>query len=195
MRDLLTGEGERTPSNCDRVEEEAVACELCVEPTRVLGEAGEAIVAGGEADTGADRGDVVQMAPKTLQLEQDRAAARKFARRGEPKRVFPGVRVGEAVGDDAAGAGSLGEGEAAFGPVPLGGSFEAAVLVEEPGVEVEDAIPDDVEAKVARLDDAGVDRPDRDLVGVVALHGDGPAPEPRIVVDQRSHRLVAVEAD
>ena len=69
------------------------------------------------------------------------------------------------------------------------------MLVEEPRVEVEDAVADDVEAEVARLDHARVDRPDRDLVGVVAAHGHRPAVERGFVVDERPQRLVAVEAD
>ena len=54
--------------------------------------------------------------------------------------------------------------------LPFGGTLEAAVLVEELRVEVEDAVADEMEAEVAGLDHAGVDRPDRDLVGVVAAH-------------------------
>ena len=76
----------------------------------------------------------------------------------------------------------------------LGGALEAAVLVEEPRVEMEDPVADDVEAEVAGLDHAGVDRPDRDLVGVVAAHRHRPARELEVVVDQRAQRLVAVEA-
>ena len=74
----------------------------------------------------------------------------------------------------------------------LGGALEPAVLVEEPGVEVEDPVADDVEAEVAGLDHAGVDRPDRDLVRVVAAHAarsSGRAVE--VVVDERPQRLVA----
>ena len=47
--------------------------------------------------------------------------------------------------------------------------------------------------EVARLDHAGMDRADRDLVGVRAVDGDGPAREVAGVVDQRAQRLVAVE--
>ena len=67
------------------------------------------------------------------------------------------------------------------------------MLVEEARVEVEDAVADDVEAEVARLDHAGVDRADRDLVGVVAVHGHGPALESQVVVGERAQRLVSVE--
>jgi len=40
----------------------------------------------------------------------------------------------------------------------------------EPGLELEDGFPDDGEAEVSGLDDAGVDRPHRDLIDPVALH-------------------------
>ncbi len=68
------------------------------------------------------------------------------------------------------------------------------MLVEEPDVEVQDAIADDVEAEVAGLDHAGVDRADGDLVGVVAGDGHRPARELARVIDERAQRLVAVEA-
>ena len=42
------------------------------------------------------------------------------------------------------------------------------MLVEEPRVECEDPVADDVEAEVPGLDHAGVDRPDGDLVDAVA---------------------------
>ena len=69
------------------------------------------------------------------------------------------------------------------------------MLVEEARVEVEDPLADDVEAEVPRLDHAGVDRADGDLVGVVAA---APAPSSArasVVLDERPQRLVAVEAD
>ena len=77
----------------------------------------------------------------------------------------------------------------------LGGAFESAVLVEEAGVEVEDAFADEVEAEVPGLDHAGMDGADGDLVGVVAADGDCPGVELEVVADERSQRLVAVEAD
>ena len=60
---------------------------------------------------------------------------------------------------------------------------------------MEDPVADDVEAEVAGLDYAGVDRADRDLVGVVAAHGDGPVRKVEVVVDEWSQRLVPIEAD
>ena len=69
------------------------------------------------------------------------------------------------------------------------------MLVEEARVEVQDPLADDVEAEVAGLDHAGVDRPYRDLVRVVAADRDGPAVEHEVVVDERTQRLVAGEVD
>ena len=69
------------------------------------------------------------------------------------------------------------------------------MLVEEARVEVEDPLADDVEAEVAGLDDAGVDRADRDLIDVLAAYGHRPVGEHRIVLDEWPQRLVAVEVD
>ena len=48
-------------------------------------------------------------------------------------------------------------------------ALDAAVLVAERDLEVEDLLAVALEAEVARLDDAGVDRADRDLVHLLAL--------------------------
>jgi hypothetical protein len=66
------------------------------------------------------------------------------------------------------------------------------MLVEELRVEVEDAIADEMEAKVARLDDPGVDRADGELVHVVTANRHPPL-EGRIVIDERAQRLVAAK--
>ena len=63
----------------------------------------------------------------------------------------------------------------------LGGALEAAVLVEEAQVEEEDPLADDVEAEVAGLDHAGVDRADRNLIGVRSSHGHRPSVRRRCV--------------
>ena len=47
--------------------------------------------------------------------------------------------------------------------------LDAAVLVAERDLEVEDLLAVALEAEVPRLDDAGVDRADRDLVDLLAL--------------------------
>ena len=74
------------------------------------------------------------------------------------------------------------------------GAFEAAVFVEQAQVEVQDALAHDGEAEVAGLDHAGVDRPDRDLMGVVALRGNRPCLRCRGMLQQSSQWLVPVKA-
>src|SRR5436190_1683202 len=51
-----------------------------------------------------------------------------------------------------------------------------------------------MEPEVPRLDHAGVDRSDGDLVRVGAAHGRGEPGEGNLVVDQRSERLVTGDA-
>ena len=165
-----------------------------VQPTRSLGERRECVVAGGEAHAGADCGDVVQVAPRSLELEQDGASATEFGGRHEPECLLAGARVGNAVRHVAGGACARRVGEPRLERLPFGGALEPAVLVEELCVEVEDAIADEMEAKVPRLDDAGVDRSDSELVGVLAADGH-PAFERWVVVDERPQRLVSGEAD
>ena len=96
---------------------------------------------------------------------------------GEPECVFAGVGVGDAVCDGAGGAGARDERGALFECLSFGGAFEPAVLVEQLRVELEDLVADDVEAEVAGLDHAGMDRPDRDLVGIVAADRHRPGGE------------------
>ena len=82
-RERLAGGGALTlvelqPALADvhAVEQQAMARELGVEATRILAEGGEALVPGRHPHAGADRGDVVQVAPEALELEQDRARSR-----------------------------------------------------------------------------------------------------------------------
>ncbi len=179
----------------DRAEEEAVAGELPVEPLRPLLQRREGHVPGRETDPGADRGDVVEVVVEALELEQQGPRPARFARRGQAQRRLAGERVGDRVGDRAGAAGALGERQARLRLRPLGRALEAAVLVEEPGIDQQDPLADDVEAEVAGLDHPGVDRPDGDVVGALAANRDGPGLGLRRVGDQRAQRLVALERD
>ncbi len=69
------------------------------------------------------------------------------------------------------------------------------MLVEQAGVDVEDQVSHDVKPEVARLDHAGMDRADCDLVRVGTAHGGSESRESGLVVDERAEWLVAVEAD
>ena len=188
---------EREPAlpDRDRAEQEPVARQRLVESPGALGQGGEERVPGGETHPGTDGGDVVEVVPDALELEQDRACASEVGRRPDSECLLARVRVRDAVRDRARRARAHGVREAVLERVPLGGPLQPAMLVEQPGVDVEDAIAHDVEAEVPRLDDARMDRPDRYLIGVAAVNGDCPMVEREIVVDQRAQRLVADEVD
>ena len=167
-----------------------------VQAAGALRQRGEARVAGREPDAGADGGDVVEVVPGALELEQDRSCTGQLGgrprgrapprRRGRRRRRWQRRRRRTRARRTPCPASS---------DAALGGPLEAAVLVEEAGVEVEDPVAHDVEAEVPRLDHARVDRPDRDLVGVHSRDRHGPAAEVGVVVDERPQRLVAGEAD
>ena len=61
-------------------EQEAMTRESLVEPQRTLLQRREGHVPGGEADPGADRGDVVEVVVEALQLEQQGAGAAQLPR-------------------------------------------------------------------------------------------------------------------
>ena len=167
--------------------------QLLVESTCAFGEGSEERVSGGEANACADGCDVVQMVPGSFEFEQNRAHTCELATRTQPKCLFAGMRIGDGVRDCARGAGALRIGETVLERVFLRRPLETAVFVEEPRVDVQDPFSDHVEAKVSRLDHAGVDRSDRHLVCVIAANGDRPVRELEIVLDERSLRFVAVE--
>ena len=120
--------------------------------------------------------------------------ARASSRRGVARVLPHGLGVRDAVRDRAGSARPRDVAGTVLEARALGRALEATVLVEEPCVEVEDLLADEVEAEVPRLDHACVDRPDRHLVRISALHRHRPASDVEIVVDERSQRLVAVEA-
>ena len=71
-------ERERAPSDLNGVEEEPMTGQTLVQAPRTLGERGEERVPGRQSGAGADGRDVVQVAPRALELEQDRADAREL---------------------------------------------------------------------------------------------------------------------
>ena len=74
-----------------------MARQLLVQAPRALDERGEEGVAGCETDTRADRGDVVQVVPGALELEQDRPDTGQLGGRAQPACFLAGVRVGDRV--------------------------------------------------------------------------------------------------
>ena len=70
-----------------------------VEPAGSLGESRELRVPRRKADAGADRGEVVEVAPQALELEQDRSHKRKLRIGRQAERVLARMRVRDAVRD------------------------------------------------------------------------------------------------
>ena len=188
-------EHEVAPADAHRVEQEAVPGEPRVQPSAALRESREMRTAGGESDAGAHRRDVVEMAPDPLQLEQDRARACHSCARDKAERRLARLRIRDAVGDRAGGTGTLGVGDPVAELGSLGGPLEPAVLVEQPSVEVQDAIAHEVEAEVPGLDHAGMDGADRNLVRIVTADRHGPARNVRLVVDEWPERLWPSKSD
>ena len=158
-------------------------------------ERGEPARARGETDPGADRRDVVERVPDPLELEQDRSDPSELGRGCDPEQFLAGVAVGDRIRDGAARTGPRDERQAVGEGQALRHPLDAAVLVEEPRIDVENQVADDVEAKVARLDHAGVDRADGDLVRIGTAYRRREPGERRVVVDERAERLVTVETD
>ena len=82
------------------------------------------------------------------------------------------LRVGPRVGDRAVAGDAAGEPMAVGGGHRLEALLDALVHEAEPLLEAQHLLADDLEAEVTGLDDAGVDRPDRDLVHAVAFDAD-----------------------
>jgi hypothetical protein len=166
-----------------------------VDTASALDEPGEAVVAGCKPDAGAHGGDVIEMAPGPLQLEQDRPHPSELRRRLKTEALLACVCVREPVRHGARAAGAPDPRDPLVQRVALRSRFETAVLVEQPGIDVEDAVADDVKAKMPRLDHARMNRADRYLVRVVAVDRHRPVPEVEVVVDERPQWLVPGERD
>src|SRR5258708_40343884 len=69
------------------------------------------------------------------------------------------------------------------------------MLVEQARVEMEDPVADDMESEVPGLDHTRVDRPDSNLVRIMAADRHRPVLNYGVVVDERSHWLVPGEVD
>ncbi len=169
--------------------------EARVQASRLVRQREEAVVARSEPDAGADGADVVQRVPDPLELEQDRPRPGHLGRRLLPEQLLAGLRIRDGVRHPARRAGTGDGADAVRERESLACPLDSSVLVEEPRVDVQDPVADDVEAEVARLDHARVDRADGDLVRVVAADGRREAIEGHVVVDERAQRLVAVEHD
>jgi hypothetical protein len=136
---------------------------------RILALQGAAGMDGEHAGVVADRADVVDVVRQTLQFGHDATQQHRARRRRPAERGLDGAGESPGVGhravardapDDSRGLLGLGAGHQAF---------DALVRVTQPLLEPHDGLAIGGETEVAWLDDAGMDRPDGDLVQSLAL--------------------------
>ena len=119
----------------------------------------------------ADRADVAEVIGEALELGHQRAQPDRARRRLDAERRLDGAGEGERIGDRAVAGDAAGEPRR---PVDVGAghqTLDALVDVAEPLLEPHHGLAVGGEAEMAGLDDAGMDRPDRDLVQALALGG------------------------
>ena len=199
-REEVVREIEAHAARDDEAPEEAIAGEPLVHLLEALLQAhpgGGAVV---ERGAGADVADVADVVVEPLQLERD-APDEPGPRRGvDAGDLLERLAVAEAVRDRADSADTLGDVERVERREALHPLLQPAMRVEQARVEMEHGLADRREAEVTRLDDAGVDRADRDLEDALAfgdevrelvggLDRDAPRPVERLAEreDARGH--------
>ena len=122
-----------------------------------------------ERGAGADVADVADVVVEPLQLERDAPDEPGPRRDVDAGNLLERLAVAQPVRDRADAADTLGDVERVERREPLHALLQPAMRVEQARVEVEHGLADRREAEVARLDDAGVDRADRDLEDALAF--------------------------
>src|SRR5207253_863532 len=181
----------RDTARYDRVHQVAVAEELRVGPQQVFFQPPELEKAERKRDVVAEIAQVAEVIGNTLELEQDAAQRKRPGRRLGPGGAFDCHCVRPSVGDRGVAGDSARELRALFERHLLEALLDAFVRVAEPLLQPQDLFADDREAEVPRLDRAGVDRTDRDLVHAFALDQDERIALRALSVAGRARGLVA----
>ena len=146
-----------------------MAGQLFVQALQALLEDGALRRPGMESRACADVPDVADVVVETFHFEQQCP---------QPRRALGNHRAGQPLGRHgerdgvrhrAGAARALDGEERVVERLALNDLLDAAVRVEETRIEVEDRFADVGEAEMTRLDDAGVDRADRQLVHTFAV--------------------------
>ena len=109
------------------------------------------------------------MAGQAFQFGEDDPAVRGARRHGHAGDLLDRLAIGQAVGQRFVAGNPFGKIIAAFQALAFAELFKALVHKIELCLEVDDRFAGDAEAEVPRFDDAGVHRPDRDLVNAFAF--------------------------
>ncbi len=161
-----------TPAGDDRVHHQPVARtppRRRVAPSPIQAEAGQ------EEPKAAS----LQMAPNIAKMVGDPFQLRHDAAQGvgargrlDLQRGFRGAGEGDGMGHRRIAGEACGEACGGAGRLAAHHRQRALVRVAEPGLEAHHRFAGGVEAEMPGFDDAGMDRPDRDLVQALALGGE-----------------------
>ena len=121
-------------------------------------------VGGGEARVVGDHAEVADVVVQPLELEEDHAQVPRAGRRDGAGQRLDRLAVGQRVPDARVPGHPLGELDAVLRRPALEELLGSLVGEVQARLHVDDRLAHDTEAEVTGLDDAGVDRPDRDLV-------------------------------
>ncbi len=135
----------------------------------LLAQEAEARMQDGESCVVADGADVAAMIGEALELAGERAQPDGARRNLPAKRRLDRAGEGERVGDRAVARDAAGEQRGALERRAGHERVDPLVHVAEPLLEADHRLAVGGEAEMARLDDAGVHRADRDLVQAFAL--------------------------
>ena len=152
----------------DAVHHEAVAEDLGVQPQPVLLEAHELGEAEGQGGIVAERAEVAEVVGDALALQHQRPQQEGARRRRDAAGRLDGRGIGPGVGTGRIAGNAADEPRARRHVVADEQLLDALVLVAEALLEAQHPLADHREAEMARLDDAGMDGADRDLVGALA---------------------------
>ena len=119
----------------------------------------------------ADRADVAEMIGQPLQLRHQRAQVNRARRHLDLQRRLGGLREGDRIGDRAVARGAAGKACRLLQRRARHQRFDALVRIAEPLFQPHHVLAVGGEAEMARLDDAGMHRADRNLVQRVAFAG------------------------
>ena len=156
----------------DGAAEQAVAGDLGVEAQQLLAEGQGACLGEAEADVVAQRADVGDVVVEALEFEQHCPEPGRLGGHRDLAGVLDREAVGEVVRYRAVAGDAFRERDRGAGVLALEEALDAAVQEPQPGLHLQDRLPDDGEPEVAGLDEPGVHGADRDLVhaGPVDLH-------------------------
>ena len=118
----------------------------------------------------ADGADIAEMIGEPFEFRHQRAQPYGARRRRPAERRLDSAGKGASIGHGRIAGAAAGEARRLFEIGTLDQAFDALMDIAKPFLEPHDGLAVGAEAEMARLDDAGMDRADGDLVNVLPFH-------------------------